>query len=797
MRRCGEARGSGTFKYSGLRPARWPWPVSETNGGLVEMTSDRNTQFARWDDVVSTFRRHVKHYATHGGGENALVGLRAEGAVTLQYAGRVVYELFQNALDKAKTRVEVRFTDGVLLVGNDGDGVRVDPEYDYANPIEGEGRSDFHALCALHTSNKSADREFGNKGIGFRSVFGVADRVKLWSRCDSDGWWGMELRQRLVPTEWVGSADSVLDDLILGAGKHPRPSFHFPCLLRSDDDPVPDCGGISTFVLLEVVDEQHQLQIAQEVELLRKTRFQFVGQRRPGLDLHLDGVSSSSDAGWRLVSGARYHAGFTELAELANRAEHPVRAPRVAVAWSREHAVDGEECNGLFYNHLPTRMSTGLPIDVHADFQVKADREGMALDAGNAVGAYNLALLQRAAEAVAEALAIESRQASPRPDFWRLAGRPQDAPCAWTEALRAVLFPSGSFDLWVELASNYFRENTGEAACRDFWNESRRWLETIAGCGHWTKTWAGLASKLCDALSAGAVPAIPVVADEGHRSVALPSRQGQGARAERRVFYWSPRGEASIPPVPRVLLRTGRVVTSFALDAFEGPAGVQPFAEAQLLPELRQMPNDPAALDVADGLSSADQASLILFAYRLTTMRRRSTPHFAWRAFADSQDGEQVGRALATIFLPTVDGGWEPSRQLSKDRVEVVRLGNMLNQPDDLDAFLAVLGVAPEGGVPLVEGGDGAVVEPLELPPRPQEAGRGRPIAPLEPILEKGAAPASVLASLEGLPPDSPRSRVHELVRATPWLERDRFRAFDGVPPLPEFVAPCAYFARS
>ena len=251
-------------------------------------------KFAKWDDVIATFRSHVEHYVAHGGGENALVGLRAEGAVTVQYAGRVVYELFQNALDRAQTRAVVKFTDGLLLVGNDGDGVQVDPDYDYANPIEGEGRSDFHALCALHTSNKSADRQFGNKGIGFRSVFGVADHVRLWSRCHDGGWWGMELRQRLVPADWPGSALVELDGLVVGAGRQPRPSFHFPRLLRSSEAPTKGCSDMSTIVLVNVVDSHHRLQIEHEVERLRNTRFQFVGLRRPNTHFQINGDLISS-----------------------------------------------------------------------------------------------------------------------------------------------------------------------------------------------------------------------------------------------------------------------------------------------------------------------------------------------------------------------------------------------------------------------------------------------------------------------------------------------------------------------
>jgi hypothetical protein len=747
-------------------------------------------QFAKWDDVTATFKRHVDHYVAHGGGENALVGLRAEGAVTLQYAGRVVYELFQNALDRARTQAVVRFTDGLLLVGNDGDGIQVDPAYDYAKPIEGEGRSDFHALCALHTSNKSADRQFGNKGIGFRSVFGVAGSVLLWSRCDDGGWWGMELRQRLVPTAWPGSALSELDSLILGAGRQPRPSFHFPRLLRSEQDPADGCMGISTLVLLDIIDSQHQQQIKHEVERLRTTRFQFVGLRRPNIDFHINGDVIASESGWPLVSQAHHHTGFEDLAELARQAEHPVERPKVGVAWSDSIDTEGDQRAGLFYNHLPTRMSTGLPVDVHGDFQVKADREGMALASDNAVGAYNLALLKRAAEAHAGALRAESLQVAPRRDLWRLANRPHDAPPAWTSALKAALFPSNSFDLWVDLATSYFTAEVPEAACQDFWNASMRWIETLANCGWWTTTWKGWARKLCNRLAAGRVPVIPVVADGGARTVALPSRQEQGHRAERRVFYWSPQGGASTPPVPQVLIEMGRVVTSFDIGHFVEASGVQPFAEAELLPELRQVPNDPATLVLKDPLTPTEQASLLLFAYRLTAKRRASEPHFAWRAFADSQDGERIGRALATMFLPTTDGLWEPGRQLSLDRVDTQRLAALMEQPEELEAFIALLGVASAGAVSLVEGGADGQVAPLASPPRPQEAGRGSQILPIEPIISRGAALMSVFLAAKELPPDSHRSRVREVVRSTNWIDSTTFKTFDGVPPLRPFIAP-------
>jgi len=742
---------------------------------------------ATWASIAATFRGHFRHYADHGGGENALVGLRAEGAVTLQYAGRVVYELFQNALDRARTQTVVRFDGATLIVGNDGDGVTVDPAYDYDHPIEGEGRSDFHALCALHTSNKSPDRQFGNKGIGFRSVFGVADRVRLWSRCADGGWWGLELRQRLVPSAWPGCALPELDALVGQLGERPRPSFHFPRLLRTAGDPVGSSDGMTTLVQVEIDGDKHSHQIRHEVDLLQRTRFQFVGLRRPGISFVINDSPVSSDSGWPLVTGPSHHAGFAGLAPLARRAEHPVTAPRVAVAWIDEPERSELAAGGLFYNHLPTRMSTGLSVDVHADFQVKADREGMALDTDNAVGEYNLALLNRAARAHVEALRAAAVQEPRRQDLWRLADRPRDASPAWVAALRTELFPGDSLAGWVDLAADHFRAGATRQACREFWSASLRWLETLVAYGHWTKTWRSRARELCDALSAQRVAVIPVVSEGGQRAVPVPSRQDKGKRAARRVFYWSPRGETELPPIPETLLEMGRVVTAFPMGAFEGPAGIQPFAEAQVLPELRQLPNDPSMLDTERALSPDEQGALLLFAHRLAGARR--VAHFAWRAFAESDDAERIGRALATMFLPTTDDAWEPARQLSEDRVDRAHLAELMGLSVCPPSLLRVLGVAPPGGVPLVEGGAAGFVSPAVAPPAPQEAGT-RPVASLAPLLPPGTLAQAVLATMTDLPGDTPRSRVYECVHTQAWVCSTQFRVFEGVPPLPAYVAP-------
>lgn len=735
---------------------------------------------ASWAEVRAVFLDHVTHYAKTGGGENALVGLRAEGAVTLQYAGRVVYELFQNALDRAASRVVVRFDDGVLMVGNDGRAFGVDPSFDYAQPRRGKERADFNALCALHTSNKSPERQFGNKGIGFRSVFGVSDRARLWSRCSDGGWWGIELSVGTTPAEWTSSPVPELDSIVRDVGDEARPSFHFPRPLRSDEAPHPSAHHLETVVVVEVVDTEHRTQIAHEVERLAVTRFQFIGLRREGLDIAVGETLTTSQSGWPVV----VHERDRTLAELAEKASHGVKAPTYAVSW----ASPGDSGGGHFYNYLPTRMTTGLPVDVHADFQVKADREGMSLDGDNAVGRYNLGLLERAAERHVEALREEVTRAACRDDFWRLAGRPHGAPAAWDKALKDVLFPERSLAMWTELAERFFRASRPAEAYQDFWNASRDWLEVVAGYGHWTGSWGKWARRLCDALSERETAVIPVAVESGITAVPLPSRQERGRSARRRVFYKAGEDSEIDLEIPAPLLTQGRSVTSFELGPFEEPAGVARFHPNEVLRDLRQLPNDPTKVDTRDPLSQEGQGALLRFARRLrppTELR-----HFAWRAFIELEDLQRVGRAISTLFLPTTAGQWEPARQLTRDRVDRAKLEAVAQIPADDDDFLDWLGVAPDDAVPLVERGTGGIVPALAAPPGLQAAGTDE-VGLLQPILDPSPSVDQLRRSLQGLPPDSERSRVLATVASTRWLPCSTFRPVPpGLEPLPDRIAP-------
>ena len=96
--------------------------------------------------------------------------------ISAEYQGRFLIELIQNANDQAvraglaESVVTITRTEGLIAVGNSGqpfDWSRVD------------------AITSIFKSDKSADECIGNKGIGFKAVFQVADSAEIFSSSPS------------------------------------------------------------------------------------------------------------------------------------------------------------------------------------------------------------------------------------------------------------------------------------------------------------------------------------------------------------------------------------------------------------------------------------------------------------------------------------------------------------------------------------------------------------------------------------------------------------------------------------
>ena len=780
-------------------------------------------------DVRTTFLRHYT-YSLEQSGETFLRDLNKENSTTLSYAGRTVFELLQNALDLAERRVVVALTPGpepLLLVGNDGPGVRVDPNFNYDPPdfTSARERSDFHALCSINTSNKSAARSIGNKGVGFRSVFSLGKRVQVWSRLaePEGGCWGLEMlsgwtrdaaeRRRYeepaVEEGWKWLGD---DQLPEPTDQRPRPSFYFPLPLRAKGLPatLPGVDALETVVLVPLSGEAAIREARQTLEELTKTHLYFVGLRegKESVEVTVHSETGTSHHIPLNFSGADEHVGLVaswrvrekephNLVKQAMLASHELPRPGVAVAWPKE-SRDGARPPRppLVYGYLPTRIDSPLGVDIHADFRLDENRTAINSDRMDPVGGYNAALLEAAAELhLVMALrafglddtAIEQFPWSDgkKPGFCHI-GAVSQCTQGPTGAMRSDLFwllrplvpaekahplishlermlfgdayewdDTRCYRRWAELAARFFGTEPGPGVARRaydlFWQATGKWLERAVinkptQFGHRHHYAERCVGALVQALRDSRARVVPLVTDGPTaaeevvgRAFPAPDRREErdgGGRLQYRLFF-RPSEEAQGHPLdlPQAVLERGRAVTSYPLGA--DLAGMSPkifgaaeFSRWEILADLRQLPSALGLWTPATFLSPEKHLDVLAFVAQLYAIRLRgnespqeSRAHYGWGWRGDlkhtSDTSGRAGRALATLFLRTTEGMYEPARQLSADRVERTWLAPLAERVPglDLDGFLYFLGVSPISDLLLVEDGQKGVVAACAAPP--------------------------------------------------------------------------------
>ncbi|MFC4540834.1 hypothetical protein ACFO5R_02685 [Halosolutus amylolyticus] len=468
------------------------------------------------DTIADVFQNHYSYYQSLDG-EVAHQQQTGETQIRREYSGRVVFELLQNALDRADETVVVRLAessrdDGAyeLLVANDGDGIRVDPSYDYENPPDAGGsdrrRPDFNALCSLHTSNKSPDESIGTKGIGFRSVFALGTHVRVWSNLDTtsdSAWWGLEMHSPLDQTTWINrsetpAVDRGQDRFLNGTvprldDAEPRPSYHFPLPLYTDTQPEPveNAKELSTAIVVPIPEAQYST-LRDRVAEFKSHHLHFVGLDPDRRDITVSFETPSDDppsfqrTTWpstvtsEITPQRRTIAAYTSsaLAGDAEKADHDVKEPGAAIAWPPTPTRGGDgtgsdnDTSASIYGYLPTLIDAPFGVDIHGDFQLSIDRTNIRLD-DDQMGPYNRKLLEIAAELhllrvirtvdadlehaiewtwIQPSTVTETTPAATsqqRRDFWQFLNPTQgdsDAAAHVISHLKTLLFPGGSKD---------------------------------------------------------------------------------------------------------------------------------------------------------------------------------------------------------------------------------------------------------------------------------------------------------------------------------------------------------------
>lgn len=293
-----------------------------------------------------------------------------ESESSKDYTGRVVFEFFQNAIDKADANVWLELTENEFIISNDGDPFSISEQ-----SIHKYEKSDFHALNTIHNSNKKPGESVGNKGVGFKSCWNVSNDVTIESITKNESIaWGFKLLNPITIENFQENND--INKALEKVGKKGVPSFYFPKYCNSNKESFRD--GRITKITISLTKPNAREEIEKELDDFEKTKFFFLNQLNNKQDkqdknftIHIRNNSiPSKDDSWHIIdlkSNIKCYNELNELIEsrkLESYANIP-NEPNIAIAFPPDNIEDIES---KFYTYLPTKAECGFNILIHADF---------------------------------------------------------------------------------------------------------------------------------------------------------------------------------------------------------------------------------------------------------------------------------------------------------------------------------------------------------------------------------------------------------------------------------------------
>lgn len=674
------------------------------------MSSSKSTASAPKPTEIQ--RVHAEHVKEHCGLPLSTLerDLGSERAMVREYAGRVVYELIQNALDRASELILVQATESngrrQLLVGNDGLPVTV-------HERRHGKRSDFHSLCSLHSSTKSASTSVGNKGVGFRSTFSASPRVNVFSRDRSRGWWKLDLKHPVhvedLPAD-MPDRETVIRRMEDTGGA--APSFYYPSVQVGLDSVPIDGDDLTTLVVLDDVGELAWQDVTESLRALGTSPLFFLRGRSgnassDGLQIVLrrdggDVCRTLKTDGWAiaqrqirdgaLLDSARSFDLDLEQIEVMVAVPLAPAADGAAGTSGEEDQLDREA--GLFYAYLPTEQGSGYGAHVHADFYLSNSRRNVVFTGKEGPARYNRALLEVAADLLVNELWTRGDVAR-KADFWRCASPARASDPTWRKLVHKRLFPERrDRSRWRALVDRSFAGAPRRSVqdYQEFWDAVDRWAEaayrTRSG---WA--WGETRKTFVEALRGTDGPAVLPVLDEPapahdavvHNAVSVPPVTAKGGSREAVVFLRQTAGEqpTAFPPLPDWLLQNRIVVTTFKpRSVSEQEAGLTRFSALEALSAIpvEGLEDDADAatsvlmwaLKVACAPSEAsDTRSLAQRGHLLPApsdeegIAGGGTHGSAWGLVADQVEYRELARnRLAWLAVPVEGGGFAPARDV-------------------------------------------------------------------------------------------------------------------------------------
>jgi len=332
--------------------------------------------------------------------------------VSSDYQGRVIYELLQNAFDKAEKKILVKVIGNVLYIANDGIKFNFTAQYDYKkNSTE---RGDFQSLCSISTSTKNATTSIGNKEVGFKSAFSIAEDgfVNIHTQGNILQKGKTDIEEKIsfriydsfksiesIPKEFDSEVTENLKEKIILVQQEFKgrgvPGFYFPLQINNKDEIINELFEDFVTVVEIPFNPLNELTVQSLFDEIEKIHFQFI---RLKYDKNFEIKIDFRNKVYNQKVEKKVKALFSvelkneELIQLARKINIEIEKP--IIAFYINYNTDG-----VLFNYLPSKVFSPFKnIDFHADFQTKVDRTNINFDKNSDVGKYNRALLHACIE---------------------------------------------------------------------------------------------------------------------------------------------------------------------------------------------------------------------------------------------------------------------------------------------------------------------------------------------------------------------------------------------------------------
>jgi len=367
------------------------------------------------------FEKHYCYYKTQGAETIKQQAGQVE-QVSSDYQGRVIYELLQNAFDKADQNILVEVKGNCLYIANDGTRFTYNANHDYKDgqaEHENFTRYDFQSLCSISTSTKTATESIGNKGVGFKSVFSIAKDgfVNVYTKgimvlngesiyeTISFGIYDAFKDEDNIPDGFNSEVKQTLKKQIKQVQQERKergvPGYYYPLHIIEEPQLIKDYFAEDFVTVIEIpFDDIEKVKLLYEE--IEKIHFNFVCLKydKPfEIDFKLNGSpfhkKIESNNGLFFSTSIKKEA----IEQLAYDAEVQIGDNnKVAICFKSDKEIEQGE-DGLLYNYLPTKQKSPFKyVDFHADFHTSVDRKSIEFDEKSKIGKYNSALLKACLE---------------------------------------------------------------------------------------------------------------------------------------------------------------------------------------------------------------------------------------------------------------------------------------------------------------------------------------------------------------------------------------------------------------